>query len=617
MDYLYLDKIKSPSDIKNLNNEQLKLLCKEIRDRMLDTVSQNGGHLASGLGTVELTVALHKCFNAPEDTIIFDVGHQCYTHKLLTGRFDEFSTLRRENGISGFIRPQESVYDSFISGHSSTSISSAVGVSKANEILGNGNYSVAVIGDGAMTGGMVYEAFNNINKSDKHFIVILNDNKMSISKNRSSISKHLTKIRTEKRYFTFKSGVERFLIKIPLIGGFLKSAVFHFKLMLKNAIYKSNIFESLGFYYMGPVDGHDLNKLSEILEIAKEQTRPVLIHVKTIKGKGYKPAELNPDVYHGISKFDRELGFSAVKKDTFSSVFGETLTKLAEKDDKICAVTAAMVSGTGLTEFSERFKDRFFDVGIAEEHAVTFTAALSKSGLKPVFAVYSTFLQRSYDQIIHDAAIEGLPLTLAVDRAGFVGDDGETHQGLFDVSYLSSIPGVTIYSPATYKELKNIIKKRLKNPKGICAIRYPRGSEKAINCKEFTDNKGFTEFDSGDIVIVTYGILTANAVDAMNALRIDGINVSVIKLDTVYPLPDGFIDTLKEKKSIYFFEEGIEDGSIAEKTAAMLLKEGYRGKFKSLAVNGFVKQASVDSQRKHFNLDTDSMIKIIREEILS
>lgn len=614
MDYLYLDKIKSPNDIKNLNNEQLTLLCEEIRDRMLDTVSHNGGHLASSLGTVELTVALHKAFNSPEDTIIFDVGHQCYTHKLLTGRFDKFDSLRLENGISGFIRPCESAHDSFISGHSSTSVSSAVGVSKANELLGNNHYSVAVIGDGAMTGGMVYEAFNNINKLDKNFIVILNDNKMSISKNRSTISKHLTKIRTEKRYFTFKSGVERFLVKIPLIGKFLKSVVFHVKVMLKNAIYKSNIFESLGFYYMGPVDGHNLSKLSEILEIAKEQTRPVLIHVKTIKGKGYKPAELNPDIYHGISKFDKEQGFSQVKKETFSSVFGDTLLKLAETDDKICAVTAAMTVGTGLNEFSERFKERFFDVGIAEEHAVTFTAALSKSGLKPVFAVYSTFLQRAYDQIIHDAAIEGLPLTLAVDRAGFVGDDGETHQGLFDVSYLSSIPGVTIYSPATYKELKAVIKKRLKNPKGVCAIRYPRGAEKPINCKEVTDYKGFSEFSSSDISIVTYGILTANAVDAMNALKNDGINVSVIKLDTVYPLPKGFIEALKEKKAVYFFEEGIQEGSIAQKTAAELLKAGYKGKFKSYCVKGFVKQASVENQRKAFNLDTDSIIKIIREE---
>lgn len=614
MDYLYLDKIKSPDDIKNLNNEQLTLLCEEIRDRMLDTVSHNGGHLASGLGTVELTVALHKAFNSPEDTIIFDVGHQCYTHKLLTGRFDKFDSLRLENGISGFIRPCESAHDSFISGHSSTSVSSAVGVSKANELLGNNHYSVAVIGDGAMTGGMVYEAFNNINKLDKNFIVILNDNKMSISKNRSTISKHLTKIRTEKRYFTFKSGVERFLVKIPLIGKFLKSVVFHVKVMLKNAIYKSNIFESLGFYYMGPVDGHNLSKLSEILEIAKEQTRPVLIHVKTIKGKGYKPAELNPDIYHGISKFDKEQGFSQVKKETFSSVFGDTLLKLAETDDKICAVTAAMTVGTGLNEFSERFKERFFDVGIAEEHAVTFTAALSKSGLKPVFAVYSTFLQRAYDQIIHDAAIEGLPLTLAVDRAGFVGDDGETHQGLFDVSYLSSIPGVTIYSPATYKELKAVIKKRLKNPKGVCAIRYPRGAEKPINCKEVTDYKGFSEFSSSDISIITYGILTANAVDAMNALKNDGINVSVIKLDTVYPLPKGFIEALKEKKDVYFFEEGIQEGSIAQKTGAELLKAGYKGKFKSYCVNGFVKQASVENQRKAFNLDTDSIIKIIREE---
>ncbi len=612
MEYRFLGKLESPHDVKKLNNEELTVLCAEMREEILDTVAENGGHLASNLGAVELTVALHRCFESPKDTIVFDVGHQCYPHKLLTGRFDDFRTLRRENGISGFMKPDESEHDPFITGHSSTSVSSAFGVCVANEILDKDGFSIAVIGDGAMTGGMVYEALNNVRKQDANLIVVLNDNTMSISKNRGALAKHLLSIRTRKKYFKFKFGVERFLKKIPLIGRFLYSAVFHLKLMMKNALYNSNIFESLGFYYMGPVDGHDIEKLCEIFEISKELDRPVLIHTKTVKGKGFKPAENNAGDFHGVSGFDRQTGKLPDSKKNFSAVFGDKLCELAEKDEKICAITAAMASGTGLVQFANRFKDRFFDVGIAEEHAVTFSSGLAKSGLKPVFAVYSTFLQRGYDQIIHDAAIQGLPLTLCVDRAGLVGDDGETHQGVFDVAFLSSIPGMTIFAPSNYEELGNMLESRLKNPQGVAAIRYPRGGEPTVS-GEKQQFDGYSIYGEGKNCIITYGTMVKEALDAQSALKSHNIEVSVLKLEQILPLPSGFVDSLMNYDNIFFFEEGVLNGGIAEKTGFALLSNGFEGKYSASAITGFVKQASVASQRAAYGLDSDSIIKKVKE----
>lgn len=614
MEYRFLGKVNSPADVKKLNNDELKVLCAEIRDCMINTVSENGGHLASNLGAVELTVALHRCFNSPEDTIVFDVGHQCYTHKLLTGRYADFNTLRKENGISGFMKPEESIYDPFITGHSSTSVSSAFGACIANEITGRDGFTVAVLGDGAFTGGMVYEALNSVSKRNSRLIIILNDNKMSISKNKGALAKHLSAIRTRKDYFKFKSGVERFLKKIPLIGKPLRSLVFNIKLMFKNAIYNSNIFESLGFYYMGPVDGHDLQKLTEIFEISRDLNRPVVIHTKTVKGKGYAPAEHNPGDFHGVSRFCKETGELPESTANFSRVFGEKLCALAEKDESICAVTAAMTSGTGLQGFSEKYKSRFFDVGIAEEHAVTFSAALAKSGLKPVFAVYSTFLQRGYDQIIHDAAIAGLPLTLAVDRAGFVGDDGETHQGLFDVSFLSSIPGVTIYAPSDFNELREMLEARLRAPFGVAAIRYPRGGEPEFKAPRVKHN-GYSIFGDGNSTtcIVTYGTLTAEAVNACLELSGCGIKADVLKLDIIWPLPKEVILLLMNYKNVLFFEEGILSGGIAEKVGFMLIESGYKGNYKATAVTGFVKQASVSVQKRNNNLDKDSIIRLVKE----
>lgn len=615
MDYQFLNNINSPNDVKKLNNEQLLILCEELRACILDTVSQNGGHLASNLGAVELTVALHKVFNSPEDSIIFDVGHQCYTHKLLTGRYNKFSTLRKANGISGFIKPDESVHDFLISGHSSTSISSAEGISLANELLGLKGYSIAVIGDGALTGGMAYEALINARKKDKRLIVILNDNKMSISKSRSALAKHLGKIRARKQYHKFKTNVEHFLVKIPLIGHALRSFVFKIKYIIKNSIYDSNIFESLGFYYMGPIDGHNLGTLIDMLEIGKDENRPVLLHIKTVKGKGYALAENNPDIYHGVSKFDKAIGVSTEKTLNFSAVFGSELISIAEADGKICAITAAMPDGTGLKDFSVKFKSRFFDVGIAEQHAVTFSAALAKKGLKPVLAVYSTFLQRAYDQIIHDVAIEGLPVTFAVDRAGLVGEDGETHQGLFDVAFLSSVPGVKIFAPSNYDELRKMLRQRLKDPIGPAAIRYPKGKEPVDMIDTGYNGEEFTAFGKGSAAVVTYGTLFDTIYKAGLKLAESGKEITVIKLNELTALSDELLSTLKEYNSILFFEEGIVSGSVAEKLGNRLLCSGYKGKYKMTAVKGFAKQNSVDEQRKEYSLDFDSVFTKINEVI--
>lgn len=615
MDYQFLNNIDSPDDVKKLNINELTVLCQELRDCILETVSQNGGHLASNLGSVELTVALHKVFSSPTDSFIFDVGHQCYSHKLLTGRYKTFHSLRKADGISGFIRPEESAHDVFVSGHSSTSISSAEGVSIANELLGSKGYSVAVIGDGALTGGMAYEALINIRKRDKRLIVILNDNKMSISKSRSAMAKHLSTIRTRKKYHKFKTGVERFLIKIPVIGHSLRSFVFKIKNMIKNSIYDSNIFESLGFYYMGPIDGHNLTTLIDMLEIAKDENRPVLLHIKTVKGKGYPFSESNPDIYHGVSKFDKSTGIAVANSENFSSVFGDELCKIAEKDPTVCAITAAMPDGTGLKDFSQRFKPRFFDVGIAEQHAVTFSAALAKKGLKPVFAVYSTFLQRACDQIIHDAAIEGLPLTLAIDRAGFVGEDGETHQGLFDVAFLSSIPGVKIFAPSNYSELRNMLKYRLDDPQGVAAIRYPKGKQAAVPHKTEYNGEEFTIFGSGKTAVVCYGSLFDTVMNVADKLTESGKTFTVVKLNELTQISDKLLCMLNSFDNVFFFEESIINGSVAERLGCKMLCNGFKGNYTVTAVDGFVKQKSIDCQRAEYLLDFDSVLSKINEVI--
>ncbi len=609
MDYPILGTIKSPADVKKLNSAELKNLCSEIRDCIITTVSKNGGHLASNLGTVELTVALHRVFSSPMDSIIFDVGHQCYTHKLLTGRFDRFDTLRTAGGISGFMRPSESEHDPFITGHSSNSISAAYGIYKAKRILGEDGTSIAVIGDGALTGGMAYEALNNAGNGKNNFIVILNDNEMSISKNVGSLSNSLTKMRNKPRYHRFKSWFSKFLKSIPFVGKKLNKFFFSVKEVAKEIVYNKNIFTALGFNYMGPVNGHDISAMESLFRIAQESERPCLIHVITTKGKGYYHAEKQPDNYHGVAPFDLEKGASSAISKNYSAIAGETLCRLAEKDNRVCAVTAAMADGTGLKVFSEKFKDRFFDVGIAEQHAVTFTCGLACKGLKPFFAVYSSFLQRGYDQIIHDAATANLPLRLLVDRAGIVGEDGETHQGLFDVSFLKSVPNMNIYSPSDFKELEYRIEYAAQNDM-LCAIRYPRGGE--VNLPQFDFTADYVLFNGGcKKIIVTYGRLFSEACSTL-----ENADVSVLKLNKIYPLNKEITEILLNYKYVYFYEETEKSGGIGESVAELLLSYGFKGIFKHFAVdNKFLASMSVKEAIRENKLDSESMIKEITKDV--
>ncbi len=613
-----LSELELPQDLKKLSLSQCAGLCKEIRNILISTVSKTGGHLASNLGAVELTMELHRNFNSPEDRIVWDVGHQAYTHKILTGRLDRFSTLRQEGGISGFPKPNESPHDTFISGHSSTSVSVACGISEAMRLQGKDNYAVAVIGDGAMSGGMFYEAMNNCGR-DKHrnLIVILNDNNMSISKSVGSLSKYLTSLRNTEKYLHTKRAVERGLEKIPLVGTSVAKGIKNVKDSVKsNILEQSTMFEDMGFIYLGPVNGHSLSELEEVFHMAKTYHQPVFIHVKTVKGKGYIPAEKNPGEYHGISKFDITTGNPEVAAaDSYSTVFGKELVKLAEKDNKLCAITAAMKYGTGLQFFHFKYPERFFDVGIAEQHAVTFAGGLASMGMTPVFAVYSTFLQRAYDQLVHDVAIGNLHVVLGVDRAGIVGEDGETHQGLFDVPMLTSIPNTVIFSPSCYSEMKMCMKKAIYEEKGLAAVRYPRGAEK-VEFSEFhlTTEHLFIREEKSDTLIITYGRLYNEAYKAQQKLKADGINCDILKLTKIFPLENDLGDEIKGYKRIVFFEESVGEGGISEKVGDILAELGYCGDYSRVTAHGFVKQASVRSCLEKLGLTDNKMAEYIRSK---
>lgn len=602
MNYPILSNIKSPADVKALDTDKIQPLCEEIRDCIITTVSQNGGHLASNLGAVELTVALHRSFSSPEDAILFDVGHQSYAHKLLTGRFDKFSTLRTKGGISGFMRPEESVHDPFITGHSSNSVSAAYGIYKAKRLKGENGTAVAVIGDGALTGGMAYEALNNAGSGRSNFIVVLNDNKMSISRNVGALARALTKMRNKPRYHDFKYALSRFLCEIPFVGSYLNKAVFRAKEAVKSLVYRNNIFSAMGFNYLGPVDGHNVKAMESLFEIAKGYNRPSLIHVITVKGKGYSYAELSPKNYHGVSSFDIGEGASFADKPCFSAVVGETLCDLAEHNGKICAVTAAMAEGTGLSEFSLKYKSRFFDVGIAEQHAVTFAAGLAKEGLVPFFAVYSSFLQRGYDQLIHDAAIGGYPLKLLVDRAGIVGEDGETHQGIFDVAFLTGIPGMTVYSPSCYRELEYRIRQTAQNGE-LCAVRYPRGCESY--CDEFDYETDFSLSGDGERLVITYGRLYSEACSA----RKQNGEIAVLKLNKIFPINPEAVRAALKYERISFFEESAKNGGIGEHFALLLAENGYKGSYRVHAVDGFIAAQSTEEAFAEYGLNAEAMLK--------
>ena len=609
-----LDTICSPQDVKELPFEQLDVLCTQIRERLIQTTAKTGGHLASNLGTVELTVALHRVFDCPDDQIVWDVGHQCYTHKLLTGRREQFSTLRQEGGLSGFPKRKESEYDAFIAGHSSTSISVASGLARAKKLQNDQHHVIAVIGDGAFTSGLAFEGANNAARFGDNLIVILNDNKMSISKNVGSFSKYLSKIRARPAYFRTKDRVESICNHLPLIGKPLNQLLVWLKTTMKTVVYGSNWFEDMGFCYLGPVDGHNMETLCDVLQRAKNLHRPVFLHIETQKGKGYSYAEENPGEYHGTSGFDIDTGKSFSSASTnFSNEFGLYLTELAKRDERICAITAAMKYGTGLNHFSRAFgqQGRFFDVGIAEPHAVTFAGGLAANGMLPVFAVYSSFLQRCYDQIIHDLSIEQQHVVIGIDRAGIVGSDGETHQGLFDVAMLSSVPGITLYSPATYEEMRCSLYKSLYEHTGVCCVRYPRGGESKLPA--FDPQVPWAIEPKGAkprLLLVTYGKLSAQAVQAAQTLSQQGVPTAVLKLLRLLPFCEEAVEQAMQAEYVLFAEEGIESGGIGQMFGSRLLENGFQGHYRVLAVHDrFVEQATPDRALALCGLDAQSMVQ--------
>lgn len=569
----YLKSHKFPEDLKNMSYDELELLSYEMRDFLVESVSKTGGHLASNLGIVEIAIALHKCLNTPEDKIVWDVGHQTYVHKVLTGRIDGFENLRQLGGMSGFPKVCESEHDHFDSGHSSSSISLGLGLAAARDLKGEDYKVVSVIGDGAMTGGLAYEALNNAGNMNTNFIVILNDNGMSISQNTGGLSSSLGRITSTDKYIHMKTQVKKGFKKVPVIGESVISGIHNAKENIKYAVIDGILFEELGFKYIGPVDGHDIKSMCETIELAKAIKGPVLIHAVTTKGKGYSKAEENPDVFHGIGPFDIETG-KAIKKSygkSFSAVFGDKLTEMAENNNSIVAISAAMVDGVGLENFQSKYPDRFFDVGIAEEHAVTFSAGLAKAGLKPYFAVYSSFLQRAYDEIVEDICLQNLPVTLCIDRAGVVGADGETHHGIFDVAYLKSLPNMTVFAPKDGAELEKMLELSL-DIDGPCAIRYPRGSAPEADDRQSVAKGKANQIKEGtDVEIWALGNMVKNSIGAADILREQGISASVINIASVTPLDtERLLASAEKYPLIVTVEDGVVTGGIGESIRSLL-----------------------------------------------
>ena len=615
-----LENIRKPEDIKGFSDQELEALASEIRDKIIETVSVNGGHLGSNLGLVEATLVIHKLFDVPKDKLIFDVGHQCYTHKLLTGRYNRFDTLRQGEGISGFTNRFESEYDTFTAGHSGSAISAALGVATADKLSGNDNYTVAVVGDGSFTNGMVYEALNNCNNKDVNLIIILNDNEMSISHNVGSLANYLSKIRTSGAYYNFKRGFSNFFGRLPLIGKPLVSLARHIKNGFKRVFYKQPFFEPLGVKYLGPVDGNDIDRLEVVLKEAKKIGKCCLVHIKTKKGYGYKYAEDMPESYHSVSAFDPDAGVIGGKGDDFSSEFGRIVCEKAENDSRVCAITSAMCDGTGLTQFAASYPDRFFDVGIAEEHEIAFAGGLAANGMLPVCAVYSTFAQRTYDQLIHDVSLQKLHIVLALDRAGIVPGDGETHQGIFDCAFISDIPGTEIYSPDSFEEMRKAFDAAFASDK-ISVVRYPKGKELSYDRNAFVSHGTFSVCDSfvkdkPDAVIITYGGITKNVYDTAEKLFSDGFSIRIIKLLKVHPVSEYIADVTKYTEGarlLYFAEEGIKNGGISQKIISSLSENGkLSAKTFIRAIDGYYPvHGSVDYVRTLCGLDVESMAEEI------
>jgi 1-deoxy-D-xylulose-5-phosphate synthase len=582
--YTYLSKINSPGDLKALSIPELAKLSREMREFIIETVSETGGHLAPSLGVVEMTIVLHYLFDK-KDRIVWDVGHQCYPHKILTGRRDAFKTLRQHQGLSGFPKLTESEYDAFGVGHASTSISAALGMVCARDIQGDDNHIIAVIGDGALTGGLAYEGLNNAGACGKNLIVILNDNSMSISPNVGAMAKYLTTIISNPLYNKIKSDIWNFTGKFDRMGQRIRWAARRMEESMKNFILPGLLFERLGFRYFGPVDGHNISSLLKLLQEVKVLNGPILVHVLTKKGKGFKPAEDNASVFHGLGKFNPKTGkvLKSNSVPTYTQVFGSTLTQLAEKNEKLVAVTAAMQLGTGLNEFAQKYPQRFFDVGIAEGHASTFAAGLAVRGFRPVVALYSSFLQRSYDQIVHDVALQNLPVIFAIDRAGLVGDDGPTHHGVFDISFLSAIPNMVLMVPKDEEELRHMLYTAINYTKGPIAVRYPRGIGEGVTLNDdfvaLEIGKSKTLLDGQDVAILALGPMNQHAIKVAHQLQEeDHITVKVVNARFAKPLDHEMLsDVLSHFKLVITLEEGVLSGGFGSQVALALTEDHQSG----------------------------------------
>ncbi|MCB6493272.1 MAG: 1-deoxy-D-xylulose-5-phosphate synthase [Coprococcus sp.] len=612
----YLDRINEANDIKKIEPEAYDALASEIRSFIIESVSEHGGHLASNLGVVELTMALHLCMDFPNDKLIWDVGHQAYTHKLLTGRKEDFSGLRTFGGMSGFPKHKESPCDAFDTGHSSTSISAALGYARARDLKGEDRTVVAVIGDGSLTGGMAYEALNNVSHLKSNMIIVLNDNKMSISENVGGLSKHLTALRTRESYMDFKMDVEKKLKQIPHVGDSVARSVKKSKDSIRQLFVKGGFFEDFGIKYIGPIDGHDIKEMVRVLNALKRLNEPVVMHVVTQKGRGYVPAEKNPSAFHGVGSFDIATGESLASKSlTYTSVFSKTICRLGKAHPDVVTICAAMPDGTGLTAFKKHFPDRFFDVGIAEQHAVTFAAGLAAGGMHPFVAVYSSFLQRAYDQIVHDVCIQNLPVVFCVDRAGLVGADGETHQGIFDLSYLSMIPNMTVCAPKNKYELYDMLYFAYQYH-GPIAIRYPRGSayEGFKNMRPPIEyGKSELMFEGEKIALVAVGSMVQTAVQVREKLLDKGINATVVNARFVCPLDTECLDRLsRDHQWIVTMEENVLKGGFGEACGDYLLAKHEDVRLIHVGVpDVYVEHGGVDQLKKTLHMDADSIVERI------
>ena len=619
---MLLENITGAEDVRKLSLKEQKILAKEVRRFIIEKMSDNGGHLASNLGVVELTIALFHTLNLPKDKIVWDVGHQCYTHKILSGRRDDFALLRKFKGISGFPKREESPYDSFNTGHSSTSISAALGIAEGRDILGEDYTVLAVIGDGALTGGMAYEALNNASKMKKNFIIILNDNEMSIAKNVGGMSTYLNGIRSHKGYTRFKENLASGLGKIPLVGNHLVERLKNTKNSIKQLLVPGMLFENMGLTYLGPVDGHNLHALEQVIHEAKRIDHAVLVHVVTKKGKGYVPAEQNPSAFHGVGPFHIATGKSKKESSekSYTDIFAESLIKEGKENKKIVAITAAMPDGTGLEKFEKLFPKRFFDVGIAEAHAVTSAAGLASAGLKPVFAVYSSFLQRAYDQLVHDVCLQKLPVVFAIDRAGLVGADGETHQGIFDISYLRSIPNMTVMAPKNAKELAEMLHFALRF-QGPIAIRYPRGTAyQGFSEKQEPIEYGKAEIlieEPGEIALLALGSMVSTGEHIVEKMAKKGVKLSLVNARFAKPIDTDILDSLSEKgyRKILTLEEGVRSGGYGEAVLSYMEAHHKEIVVENITLpDAYVEHGDISTLRKMLKIDSDSIIEGLEDK---